>query len=79
MYRGVSLALPLWKDGKEEGEREARGDVGWGSGRTTVMAVEEGGGRGLLTKATNHGGLDKSCHLLTISQSGNDSAASTQR
>ena len=32
---------------------------------------------GLLTKATNHGGLDKSCLPVTISQSENDSATST--
>jgi hypothetical protein len=36
------------------------------------------GRRGLLTKATNHAGLDKSCHPRTISQSGNDSATSTR-
>ena len=33
---------------------------------------------GLLTKATNHGGLDKSCHPATITQSENDSTTSTR-
>jgi len=34
-------------------------------------------GEVLLTKATNHGCLDKSCHWTTITQSENDSTTST--
>ena len=33
---------------------------------------------GLLTKATNHGGLDKSCLPATITQSENDNCTSTR-
>ena len=49
----------------------------------SIAALLEGRRRrsssgGLLTKATNHGGLDKSCHPATITQSENDSTTSTR-
>ena len=44
-----------------------------------ILALLEGRrSGGLLTKATNHGGLDKSCHPATITQSENDSTTSTR-
>ena len=48
----------------------------WASSNNDGAAAKT---RGLLARATNHGGLDKSCHLATITQSESDGATSQER
>ena len=65
--RGACRPRPIWWVLRDHSIKHSLGHY------SALLAVQ-----GLLTKATNHGGLDKSCHPTTITQSENDSTTSTR-